>query len=213
MVRSLSVDDAARAELESRARALCAGGDFDGAATVAVRGYGPEVLGFLIAVHRSEADASDAFSEVAEAVWKGMATFAWESTLRTWTYAIARNVTRARRRNAARKERRGPRAGDSALDRVAQAVRTETLGFLRTEKRTRLQALRDGLPEEDRMLLVLRVDRQLAWNDLARILGDAQGREALDDGGIAREAARLRKRFQLVKERLREMAKKEGLIE
>jgi RNA polymerase sigma-70 factor, ECF subfamily len=150
------VDDAARAELESRARALCAGGDFDRAATVAVRGYGPELLGFLIAVHRSEADASDVFSEVAEAVWKGMPTFAWESTLRTWTYAIARNVTRARRRDAARKERRGARAGDSALDRVAQAVRTETLGFLRTEKRTRLQALRDGLPEEDRMLLVLR---------------------------------------------------------
>jgi RNA polymerase sigma-70 factor (ECF subfamily) len=207
------VDDAARAELESRTRALCTAGDFDGAATLAVRGYGPEVLGFLVAVHRSEADASDAFSEVAEAVWKGMPTFAWESTLRTWTYAIARNVTRTLRRNAARRDRRGPRAGDSALERVAQAVRTETIGFLRTEKRTRLQALRDALPEEDRMLLVLRVDRQLGWNDLALVLGESGGRDSLDAAGLAREAARLRKRFQLVKERLRELAKKEGLLD
>jgi RNA polymerase sigma-70 factor (ECF subfamily) len=142
-----------------------------------------------------------------------MRTFAWESSLRTWAYAIARNVSRTRRRDAARRRRRAPATGDSALEHVAQAVRTETIGFLRTEKRTRLQALRDGLPEEDRMLLVLRVDRQLAWNDLARILGDAEGREPLDGPALARETARLRKRFQLVKDKLRELAKKEGLIE
>ena len=94
---------------------------------------------------------------------------------------------------------------------MAQAVRTQTVEFLRTEKRTRLQALRDALPEEDRMLLVLRVDRQLAWNELARILGE--GGEGLDAQALGREAARLRKRFQLVKDRLRELAKKEGLIE
>jgi RNA polymerase sigma-70 factor (ECF subfamily) len=207
------VDDGARANLESRTRSLCAAGDFDGAATLAVRGYGPEVLGFLIAVHRSEADASDVFSEVAEAVWRAMPAFAWESSLRTWMYAIARKRTRTRRRDAARRERRGPRTGESALDRVAHAVRTETIDFLKTEKRTRLQALRDELPQEDRMLLVLRVDRKLAWNDLARILGDLEGRESLDGASLAREAARLRKRFQLVKDHLRELARKEGLID
>jgi RNA polymerase sigma-70 factor (ECF subfamily) len=133
--------------------------------------------------------------------------------VRTWAYAIARNVSRTRRRDAARRERRGPRAGDSALEGVAQAVRTETMAFLRTEKRTRLQALRDTLPEEDRMLLVLRVDRQLAWNDLARVLHEGDGDAPLDDAAVTKEAARLRKRFQLVKDRLRELAKKEGLID
>jgi len=207
------MDQAARHELESRARALCAAGDFDGAATATVRGYGPELLGFLVAVHRDEAEASDVFSELAEAIWRGMRSFAWGSSLRTWAYAIARNLTRTRRRDAARLQRRAPRAGDSALDEVAQAVRTQTAAFLRTETRTRLQALRDTLPEEDRMLLVLRVDRELGWSDLARILGDAQGRDVHDAAALAREAARLRKRFQLVKERLHELAKKEGLIE
>lgn len=97
-------------------------------------------------------------------------------------------------------------------------MRTETLAFLRTEKKSRLQALRDSLPEEDRMLLVLRVDRGLAWNELARILAEGEPGE-LDDGpqldalALTREAARLRKRFQLVKDRLRELARKEGLLE
>jgi len=202
-----------REKLESDVRALCSQGDYNAAATLALRGYGPEVFGFLVAVHRSETEASDVFSELAEALWRGLPSFAWESSLRTWTYAIARNVARTRRRDAARRERRGPRTGDSALEGVAHAVRTETLAFLRTEKRTRLQALRDALPEEDRMLLVLRVDRQLAWNDLARVLHESDEGTPLDDAAIAREAARLRKRFQLVKDRLRELAKKEGLIE
>jgi RNA polymerase sigma-70 factor (ECF subfamily) len=203
----------ARERLETDVRSLCAMGDFAAAATAALRGYGPEVFGFLVAVHRSESDASDVFSDLTEALWRGLPGFAWESSLRTWLYAIARNVSRTRRRDAARRERRGKRTGESALDGVAQAVRTETLAFLRTEKRTRLQALRDALPEEDRVLLVLRVDRQLAWNDLARVLHESDTDAPLDDAAVTKEAARLRKRFQLVKDRLRDLAKKEGLIE
>jgi RNA polymerase sigma-70 factor (ECF subfamily) len=124
-------------------------------------------------------------------------------------YAIARNVTRSARRDAARRDRRSPRAGASAIDEVAQAVRTETLAYLRTERRTRLEALRDALPEEDRWLLVLRVDKKLAWNELVRVMSDGD----LDADGETREAARLRKRFQLVKDRLREMARREGLVD
>jgi RNA polymerase sigma-70 factor (ECF subfamily) len=207
------VEAAERADLEARVRALCTGGDFAGAATQAVRGYGPEVYGFLVAVMSSETDAGDVFSELAQALWQGLPTFAWESTLRTWVYAIARNLVRMWQRNAARRWRMAPQTGESAIEGVAQAVRTETQVFLRTERRTRLQALRDRLDPDDRMLLVLRVDRQLAWNDLARILNDEAGRAALDDEALAREAVRLRKRFQLVKDRLRELARKEGLLE
>src|SRR5439155_21125030 len=121
------MDDAARSILEGEVRDLCARGDHRAAATAALRGYGPEVFGFLIAVHNSEQDASDVFAEVAEAVWRNLPTFAWESTLRTWAYAIARNVSRTFRRDAARRNRRDAPAGTSALDDVAEAVRTETL--------------------------------------------------------------------------------------
>ena len=207
------MDEAARARLESEVRAHCDARAWDAACTAILRGYGPEVFGFLVAVHRNEAAANDAFSDLAEAIWRSLPNFAWQSSVRTWTYAIARNVSRTRKRDAARLDRRAPRAGDSALEGVAAKVRTETLAILRTETKTRLQALRDALPEADRMLLVLRIDRGLSWNDLARVLHEGEEDAPLDDEALTREAARLRKRFQLVKDKLREMAKKEGLLD
>jgi RNA polymerase sigma-70 factor (ECF subfamily) len=63
------------------------------------------------------------------------------------------------------------------------------------------------------MLLVLRIDRQLAWNDLARVLAETGGEAPLSDAAVAKEAARLRKQFQVLKEKLRGMAKKEGLLD
>ena len=207
------MDEATRAKLESDVRALCDARDWDAACPAILRGYGPEVFGFLVAVHHDEAAANDAFSDLAEAIWRSLPSFAWQSTVRTWTYAIARNVSRTRKRDAARLDRRAPRAGDSALDGVAAKVRTETLAILRTETKTRLQALRDALPQADRMLLVLRIDRGLSWNDLAHVLREGEDEAELDDAALAREAARLRKRFQLVKDKLREMAKKEGLLD
>ncbi len=207
------MNETARADLEVRIRALCANGDFDAAATAVLRGYGPEILGFLVAVHTNEADARDAFSDLAEAVWRGLPRFAWESSARTWSYGVARNITRTRRRDTTRRARHVVSANDSFLQEVVEHVRTETLPFLRTERKTRLQALRDALPEEDRMLLVLRVDRRLSWNELARVLAESEDDAPLDEAAVSKEAARLRKRFQLVKERLREQAKREGLIE
>lgn len=58
---------------------------------------------------------------------------------------------------------------------------------------------------------MLRVDRQLAWTDLARVLHEDDD-AALEGKALEREAARLRKRFQLVKERLYEMGRRAGLV-
>jgi RNA polymerase sigma-70 factor (ECF subfamily) len=208
------MDEDARTKLEEELRRLCGAGDHDGAATLLLRGYGPEIFGFLCAVNPTETEANEAFSEVAEAVWRGLPGFSWNSTARTWTYAVARNIIRTRRRNAARRGKRVVGASDSVLEQVAEQVRTQTKAFLRTETKTRLQALRDELPEEDKALLILRVDRGLAWNDLAKILSESDAdADSMDQATLAREAARLRKRFQLVKDRLREMAKREGLLE
>jgi RNA polymerase sigma-70 factor (ECF subfamily) len=207
------VDDADRQRFEEEVRALCARGDHAAAATAIVRDYGPEILGFLMATHRDPVEANDTFAEVAEAVWRALPRFAWESSVRTWAYAIARNVSRLRKRNAARRGRRVLNASDTFFQGVVHKVRTETTPFLRTEKKTRLQALRDALPEEDRMLLVLRVDRGLPWNDVARIVTHDEEAAPSDEAALVQEAARLRKRFQLVKDRLRELAKREGLTE
>ncbi len=203
--------NAARERLESDVRALCDVKDHSAASTLALRGYGPEILGFLLGSHTSETDANDAFAELCEVVWRKLPTFAWESTLRTWMYGVAQNVSRTLRRDAGRRRRREAHAAESAIDGLAASVRTETLTYLRTQTRNRLQELRDALPPEDRALLILRVDRRLEWNDLALVLAETRDGERIEGDELTREAGRLRKRFQLVKDRLRAMARREGL--
>ena len=207
---SASVDDLERRRLDDEIEAACQRGDPRAAATMALRGYGPEILGFLLAVHRDETAAADSFAEFAEGLWRGLPSFAWESSFRTWAYAIARNVTRLAFRRAARRRRRARFVGLSALERIAQQVRTTTLVALRTAKRSKLDELKEALSEQDRALLILRVDRGLGWKDLALVFAGGDG--ALDDVALKREAARLRKRYQLVKERLHAMARQRGLL-
>jgi RNA polymerase sigma-70 factor (ECF subfamily) len=191
-------------------RALLAARDVDGATTAAIRSYGGEVFGFLLALDTGdEAGASEDFSLFCEHLWKGLPTFAWKSSLRTWLYAVARNASRARRRAARRRGRRfvGLSSCPAAVE-AAERVRTETLSCLRTARQKQIADLRRTLPDDDQTLLILRVDRELSWIDLARVfLGD----EVAGEEALQRESARLRKRFQIVKRRLLEAGQKQGL--
>ena len=205
--------DEARERIEREARERWDSGDHGGAATAVLQGYGQEILGFLVAIHRDKTEADEVFSQVAESVWTGLPRFAWESSVRTWAYAVARNVSKTHLRNAGRRGRRVVTRTGSFFEEVVDKVRTETSAFLRTEKRTRLQELRDTLPEDDRSLLILRVDRGLSWKELARILSQTDSDGPMSEDALARESARLRKRFQVVKDRLRELARQEGLVE
>jgi RNA polymerase sigma-70 factor (ECF subfamily) len=193
-------------EPEESIRATWLSGDFAGATTAALRLYGPEVLGFLVAVHRDETAAEEAFSIFTERLWRGIARFEWKCSVRTWSYVLARNASMDERRGEVRRRRGLASPSEAPISEIAARVRTETLSILRTEKRNAFTELRDELPEEDRVLLVLRVDRDLPWRDIARVLG-ADG-----DEDVTREAARLRKRFQLVKDRLRARAQERGIV-
>ena len=201
------MDDEARRGIEADVRARCTQSDFEGAATKALRGYGPEIFGFLVALHKNEEDAGDVFSIFSENLWKGLPTFGWECSLRTWSYTIARNASYRYRKSARRKSE--GRVPLSAAGDLAQKVRTETLTFLRTAEKDKFAALRESLPEEDQTLLILRIDRGMAWDELARVMLSEQ---AADAETLKKESARLRKRFQLVKEKLLEMGKRAGLL-
>src|SRR5687767_8128202 len=53
-------------ELERTIRERCDAGDHDGAATAALRGYGPHVYALLVSIHRDEAAAGDVFATFSE---------------------------------------------------------------------------------------------------------------------------------------------------
>jgi RNA polymerase sigma-70 factor (ECF subfamily) len=186
-------------DVEAPIRRAADAGDLAGATTLAIRTYGAEVYGFLVALAHDDAAAADAFSLACERLWQTLARFEWRCSLRAWCYRLARNALVDIRRG------RRETVPLSAISEVAAHVRTQTATFLKSETKSELHRLRATLPPEDQELLVLRVDRDLAWDDLSRVfLGD---REALDDAEIARESARLRKRFQLVKQRFVALAR------
>lgn len=186
-------------------------GDFAGATTAAIRGFGPELYGFLVGFQRSEQDAAEVFSIVTERLWRGLPSFDWMCSFRTWAYAIARNASITYQEDAARRAREHvPLSEAPEISRVVEQVRTETATWLRTETKSRVAALRESLTAEERMLLSLRVDRELSFDDLVRVLHD--GGESLDDEALRRESAKVRKRFQALKAKLAELARREGLL-
>ena len=92
---------------------------------------------------------------------------------------------------------------------VAARVRSSTLDHLRTEVTSAIRRLREELAEPDQMLLILRVDRSMEWREIAAALAD----EDLAGDALERETARLRKRFQFLTEKLRELARARGLLD
>ena len=183
---------------ESEATALCAQGEFDAAATWVLRAYGVEILRYLASVERTPDDANDVFSNFCIVLWQSLPRFRGECSLRTYSYVLAQRQRSRSLRDRAR--RRGEVPLSSHAEAIAQQVRTSTAEYLRSSARDRLAQLCAGLDEDDRALLVLRLDRKLAWPEIARVMQD--GDEARDDE-VTRRAAALRKRYERLKEQLR----------
>ena len=181
-------------------RRLVDAGDLTGAMTVGVKGYGPELYGFLAGLTRDHDRASDLFGQLCEQLWKNLPGFRWESTFRVWAYAVARNEFLRSLRSSARQQKHVPLSDVPSVLAVVEHVRTSTAMHLRTEVKDAYAKLRESLDPEDHMLLGLRVDRRMVWNDIARVLGSA-------DDAVERDAAALRKRFERLKKKLRELAR------
>ncbi len=181
--------------LEASVAAHLERGDLDAATTEAIRGYGPEILGYLTAVLRNEDLARDALAVFSERLWRGLSTFRRDSSLRTWAYRIAFHAAVDCTRDA--KRHRAEALGSTFASNLAAEVRTQTATHLRTDTKTAVQKLREELSLDEQTLLILRIDRQLEWDDVADAMGAT--------------APTLRKRFERVKEKLRVLAKERGV--
>jgi RNA polymerase sigma-70 factor, ECF subfamily len=163
-------------EVERRIRAAWERRDHAAATTIAVEAYGPEILGFLATLLDDPGAADD--------------------------------VNAAMRFLRSPHERSVGQVPLSAAPEIAQLTarvrRSSTAKHLRSEVKSRMRELRERLPLEEQMLLILRVDKELPWDEVARVLGD--------DDDLVRASARARKRFQLVKDELKRLAHEAGLL-
>ena len=193
-------------EDEARIRDAHARGAYGEAIEAALERYGNEVLSFLRARLRDDSDANEVFAQLGEDLWRGVVEFRWQCSFRTFIYTLARNAAVRFERAPMNQGRR--RRGLSALPEAAASERLRTRPYLRTDVKDRFAALRASLTPDEQTLLVLRVDREMSWEDVARVLCDGE----LDADALRRHSATLRQRFQKLKAQLRERAIAEGLL-
>ena len=186
-------------DVDSQVRGLAGQGAYDRATELAIRTYGSELIGWLCAMLASDADAYDAFSWLSEQLWKSLPRYEGRCSLRAWCYMLARQAVA--RQKSAPESREQPvsrlSSVDVAVDHVWSTTRREQVRIddVYTE-------IRKTLEPDDEILLILRVDRDLAWRDIAMVL---LGAEATEDE-LTRKAAALRKQFERIKVYLRELA-------
>lgn len=198
--------------IEERCRDAWSAGDYTTAATTFIEHYWEEIYAFLLARFSNDDDAKEVMSEFAENFWQGIPNFRWQSSLRSWAYTLAKNAfSRYLKEPRRRRERSVPPSQQNKYFATVAEKRTATKKYLRTEMKSRIRRLRDELSVEEQMILVLRVDRQFSWRELAMIIS-GEG-ENMDESEIDQWSARLRQRFRKIKERLKELARKEGLLD
>ena len=187
--------------LEREVRDLLDSGQHRRAVERVMRDLGPSVLGILRTVFRKDLDAADeAFSRFAENLWLHLGSYRGESSIRGWVFTVARNAAVSVTRDP---WRRGARRLDTEeAEQLAEEVRTSSA--LRAERQSAaLLELRDSLDLDEQVLLTLRLDEKLSWEEIARVF---------EDEGTVVETAALRKRFERIKTRLGDEARRKGFI-
>lgn len=197
-------------EREIEIRSAFDAGRMQDAATAVLSLYGDEILSFIHSRLRDRVDSDEAFAMFAEDLWNGLPSFGWRSSVRTWAYTLARNATiRFASTGDRRAGRNLPLSCPGAVAALVQRVRDTTECYKRTAVKDTFRALREQLDLEDQTLLILRVDRNLSWSELAQTLS---GSVDLDEPTIERESARLRKAFERVKRELKRLSEEQGLL-
>lgn len=204
--------DRLQAVLEQDVRAACERGDYAGGITMVLREIGPKVLAFLVQRLGNVSDASEVFSVFSEDLWRALPSFEWRCTVRGYSFALARTAAIRYRKQASERPGRKLSLSEAPLSQLVESVRDRTLSYLRSEVKTQMQELIKQLSEDDRALLSLRVDQNLEFRELAIAL-EFDGKPPDDEAELTRAAARMRKRFQLLKQRLKRMAGEAGLID
>jgi DNA-directed RNA polymerase specialized sigma24 family protein len=170
-------------DVDAQVRDLLDRGQASTAASVLLDKLGADVFGFLVGVLGDTRRARAAYAGLVARVTAELPAFRGKCSSRVWLYSLARRELDDRRTRAKRAE--PTRSGDTGVWRQA--------GMLAV-----IGAVRRALSEEERELLILRVDRLLDWQSLAITqLGEAAARAA-----IAREANTLRRRLDTLLERI-----------
>jgi RNA polymerase sigma-70 factor (ECF subfamily) len=190
-------------QIEAQVVAALDSSDYDLALTTAIRGYGGELLGFMESCLGNLEDAREAFGWFSEDLWRSLPKFERRCSMRTWAYALARSAaSRFRARELSPRKRAVPL---SRISRLSLLMLAESTRDSVQRQADRISELRSQLTEQEQLLLTLRVDRELEWKDVARVI--TYPGATVEESELEREALRLRQRFHVLKAKLRELVR------
>lgn len=133
-----------------------------------VRLYQHRIFGVALRMLGNGAEAEEVAQEVFIRAHRGLAGFRGESKLSTWLYAIASRLCLDR---LGAGERRLARRDEAALGRLPQGGDDPSTDLERSELDAALRRAIEELPEERRIVVVLRDLEGLAYEDIAAALG------------------------------------------
>jgi RNA polymerase sigma-70 factor (ECF subfamily) len=185
---------------EGQVQALLEAGDLQGAVTAALRGYGPSIVCYLKVVLHDDDAAYEVFAQFGEDLWRGIGRFRGECSFRIWAYRLALYAARRHLRDVFRCRVR--RLETAEVSQIVAEIRTSTVGYQPIAVKDRLARIREQLTPGERTLLVLRVEQEFSWQEVA---------EVLSSSGRRLPEAIVRKRFERLRRKLRRLAREEGL--
>jgi len=144
--------------------------------------YQNPVFNLVWHIVENPADASDVLQEVFVKVFKGIKGFNGDSTLRTWIYRIAVHEASNHRRSWIRRHWREPISVDDpespsavAAAEAASSARSPYQVFEQAEREVVVKQALASLAPPYRAVVVLREIEGLPYEEIAQVLGLAEG--------------------------------------
>jgi RNA polymerase sigma-70 factor (ECF subfamily) len=170
MIRSPQIAAAQPLDDIALARRVAAG---DRAAfDLLMRNHNRRLYRLARATMRNDAEAEEALQEAYLAAYRNIAAFRGESTLATWLSRMVLNECLGRLRKSARRQNVIPMVTSDEMDHIhadEQAVPEKMM--VRAEMRALLERKLDELPEDFRIVFVLRSVEELSVEETAASLG------------------------------------------
>jgi RNA polymerase sigma-70 factor (ECF subfamily) len=142
--------------------------------------YHQAIYGLIYRILDNPTDATYTTQEVFIKVFRGMAKFNGESSLKTWMYQIAIHEASNRRRwffchwmqerSIEPLRADGEGCPSSPLDSLPDAVESPFEGVARRQVRARLEQALQTLPEHYRIAVVLRDIEDLSYEEIAEMM-------------------------------------------
>jgi RNA polymerase sigma-70 factor, ECF subfamily len=132
-----------------------------------VRAYQHRVFGVAMRMLGRQADAEDVAQEVFLRVHRSIADFRGDARLSTWLYGIASNLCLNRLASAAH---RRTRTDDEAVRRAPSEAADAAAAFERSEVEAALHQAIAALPDDRRIVVVLRDLEGLSYDEIAQAL-------------------------------------------